>query len=41
MEGAVRSGYLAAQVLARPAGRNDCRFLSPDLTATGFMRLFT
>jgi zeta-carotene desaturase len=41
MEGAVRSGYLAAEVLARPAGRNDCRFLSPDLTATGFMRLFT
>jgi zeta-carotene desaturase len=41
MEGAVRSGYLAAEVLARAAGRNDCRFLSPDLTATGFMRLFT
>jgi zeta-carotene desaturase len=40
MEGAVRSGYLAAEALARAAGLNDSRFLSPDLPATGFMRLF-
>ena len=40
MEGAVRSGYLAAEALARAAGRNDSRFLSADLSATGFMRLF-
>jgi zeta-carotene desaturase len=40
MEGAVRSGYLAAEALARAAGRKDSRFLSPDLAATGFMRLF-
>jgi zeta-carotene desaturase len=40
MEGAVRSGYLAAEALAHFAGRNDCRFLSPDLPATGLMRLF-
>jgi zeta-carotene desaturase len=41
MEGAVRSGYLAAEALARAAGFKDCHFLSPDLPATGFMRLFT
>jgi zeta-carotene desaturase len=40
MEGAVRSGYLAAEALARAAGRKDCRFLSPDLPATGLMRMF-
>jgi squalene-associated FAD-dependent desaturase len=40
MEGAVRSGYLAAEALARAIGRKDSRFLSPDLAATGFMRLF-
>jgi len=40
MEGAVRSGYLAAEALARAAGREDCHFLSPDLPATGFMRIF-
>jgi squalene-associated FAD-dependent desaturase len=39
MEGAVRSGYLAAEALARAAGFNS-RFLSPDLPPTGFMRLF-
>jgi squalene-associated FAD-dependent desaturase len=39
MEGAVRSGYLAAEALARTAGLNS-RFLSPDLPATGLMRLF-
>jgi squalene-associated FAD-dependent desaturase len=40
MEGAVRSGYLAAEALTRAAGMQDLRFLSPDLPATGFMRLF-
>jgi squalene-associated FAD-dependent desaturase len=40
MEGAVRSGYLAAEALARSAGSNDAHFLSPDLPASGFMRLF-
>lgn len=39
MEGAVRSGYRAAEALARGAGREG-RFLLPDLAATGFMRLF-
>jgi zeta-carotene desaturase len=44
MEGAVRSGYLAAEAIARaaglPAAAKDARFLSPDLPATGLMRLF-
>jgi len=40
MEGAVRSGYLAAEALSRAAGRKDARFLSPDLPPTGMMRLF-
>ena len=40
MEGAVRSGYLAAQSLARVAGKPDATFLVPDLPPTGFMRLF-
>jgi squalene-associated FAD-dependent desaturase len=40
MEGAVRSGYLAAQSLARVAGLRDAEFLVPDLPATGFMRIF-
>jgi squalene-associated FAD-dependent desaturase len=39
MEGAVRSGYLAAEAIARAAG-NEHRFLSRDLPASGFMRLF-
>ncbi len=39
MEGAVRSGYLAAEALARAAGLHSS-FLSPDLPATGLMRLF-
>jgi len=39
MEGAVRSGYLAAEALARAAGR-EASFLVPDLPASGFMRLF-
>jgi zeta-carotene desaturase len=41
MEGAVRSGYLAAEALTRAAGQKDSRFLAPDLPATGLMRLFT
>jgi squalene-associated FAD-dependent desaturase len=40
MEGAVRSGYLAAQSVARVAGKRDAAFLVPDLPPTGFMRLF-
>jgi len=40
MEGAVRSGYAAAQCVARVAGRRDAAFLVPDLRASGFMRLF-
>jgi len=40
MESAVRSGYLAAEAIARAAGMKDSRFLSPDLPATGLMRLF-
>jgi squalene-associated FAD-dependent desaturase len=40
MEGAVRSGYLAAEALTRAAGTKDPHFLSPDLPATGLMRLF-
>jgi len=41
MEGAVRSGYLAAEALARAAGQSEPRFLSPDLPPSGFMRLFS
>ena len=40
MEGAVRSGYIAAQAVARAAGIRDSTFLVPNLPATGFMRLF-
>lgn len=40
MEGAVRSGYAAAQCVARVAGRRDAAFLVPDMPASGFMRLF-
>jgi zeta-carotene desaturase len=40
MEGAVRSGYLAAEAVARAAGQTR-RFISPDLPASGLMRLFT
>jgi len=39
MEGAVRSGYLAAEALARDAGREK-NFLVPDLPYTGLMRMF-
>jgi squalene-associated FAD-dependent desaturase len=40
MEGAVRSGYLAAEALVRASGIKDARFLVADLPASGFMRLF-
>jgi squalene-associated FAD-dependent desaturase len=40
MEGAVRSGYLAAEALARASENKPARFLSPDMPASGFMRLF-
>lgn len=39
MEGAVRSGYKAAEALARSLGRSDA-FLVPDLKPRGLMRLF-
>jgi squalene-associated FAD-dependent desaturase len=41
MEGAVRSGYLAAEALVRGAGIKDAKFLAADLPASGLMRLFT
>ena len=41
MEGAVRSGYLAAESLAVVAGMHGKRFLSPGLPARGLMRLFS
>ncbi len=40
MEGAVRSGYLAAEAVARFAGSKGAGFLVPDLAASGLMRLF-
>jgi len=40
MEGAVRSGYTAAESVARVAGMRDASFLVPNLPASGFMRLF-
>ena len=40
MEGAVRSGCMAAEALARAAGVRGSRFLVPDLPARGLMRLF-
>ncbi|HWY58987.1 MAG TPA: hydroxysqualene dehydroxylase HpnE [Terriglobales bacterium] len=40
MEGAVRSGYMAAESVARAAGIRDASFLVPDLPASGSMRLF-
>jgi squalene-associated FAD-dependent desaturase len=40
MEGAVRSGYLAAEALARVAGSPSAKFLVADLPPSGFMRLF-
>jgi squalene-associated FAD-dependent desaturase len=40
MEGAVRSGYLAAEALARFAGGKSANFLVPDLAPSGLMKLF-
>jgi zeta-carotene desaturase len=40
MEGAVRSGYLTAESLARAAGKSEASYLVPDLPPSGFMRLF-
>jgi squalene-associated FAD-dependent desaturase len=40
MEGAVRSGYLAAEALTQSAGVDRSPFLVPDLRPTGLMRLF-
>jgi zeta-carotene desaturase len=39
MEGAVRSGYLAAEALVNAAGLKARRFLAPDLPASGLMRI--
>ena len=41
MEGAVRSGYLAAEAVTRAAGIGSRRFLSADLPASGLMRVFS
>src|SRR5581483_185558 len=41
MEGAVRSGYIAAEALARASGIEDFHLLSRDLPASGLMRLFS
>jgi squalene-associated FAD-dependent desaturase len=40
MEGAVRSGYRAAECIAKVTGRSEPAFLQPDLPAAGLMRLF-
>ncbi|HYM77342.1 MAG TPA: hydroxysqualene dehydroxylase HpnE [Candidatus Dormibacteraeota bacterium] len=40
MEGAVRSGYLAAEAILHAAGLKNERFISPDMPASGLMRLF-
>ncbi len=40
MEGAVRSGYVAAESVARAAGLEGTSFLVPSLPPTGIMRLF-
>ncbi len=40
MEGAVRSGYLAAEAVARFASGKRASFLVPDLAPRGLMRLF-
>jgi squalene-associated FAD-dependent desaturase len=39
MEGAARSGYLAAEALSRAAG-SEQKFVQPDLSPTGLMRFF-
>ena len=40
MEGAVRSGYLAAEAVSRFASGKRASFLVPDLVPSGFMKLF-
>ena len=40
MEGAVRSGYLAADAVTRFAGGKSASFLVPDLAPSGLMKLF-
>ena len=40
MEGAVRSGYLAAEAVLRSAG-SPAKFLQPDLPPTGLSKLFS
>jgi len=40
MEGAVRSGYLAAEALARSAGHRDSSYVVPDLRPACLMKLF-
>jgi len=39
MEGAVRSGYLAAEAVAQAAGRN-AKFVVGDLSASGLMKIW-
>jgi zeta-carotene desaturase len=39
MEGAVRSGYKAAEAISEQAGTEE-KFLAPELNASGLMRLF-
>ncbi len=41
MEGAVRSGYLAAEALTHSATLKNAHFVSPDLPASGLMRFFS
>ncbi|HTZ97521.1 MAG TPA: hydroxysqualene dehydroxylase HpnE [Terriglobales bacterium] len=40
MEGAVRSGYIAAERVSKASGRN-AKFLVPDLPASGLMRVLS
>jgi uncharacterized protein with NAD-binding domain and iron-sulfur cluster len=40
MEGAVRSGYMAAEALAKIAGGTRTSFLVSDLASSGLMKLF-
>jgi squalene-associated FAD-dependent desaturase len=40
MEGAVRSGFGAAECVARAMGRKNTEFVVPDLPPAGFMKLF-
>ncbi|HEY1801210.1 MAG TPA: hydroxysqualene dehydroxylase HpnE [Terriglobales bacterium] len=40
MEGAVRSGFGAAECVAKAMGRKNTKFAAPDLPPAGFMKLF-